>query len=91
MSDSATFYLNLASFAKKDKEKIKFFDQNQKAFFLDPDATDFENALNDYVKQENIPESKFEELQDMKWEEMPDSFKIFAFQYCIIEGSAYAE
>ena len=30
-------------------------------------------------------------MQDMKWEEMPDSFKLFAFQNCIAQGSAYIE
>tara|TARA_Y100001968_G_C19387798_1_gene733849 strand:- start:484 stop:759 length:276 start_codon:yes stop_codon:yes gene_type:complete len=91
MSDPIIYYSNLASFVKSDTQKIKFFNQYQKAFFLDYERDEFENALKEYIKKENLSESDSEEIQDMKWEEMPDSFKLFAFQCCITEGSAYIE
>ena len=47
--------------------------------------------LPEYIKKENLPQEKSDQIQDMKWIDMPKSFKIFAFQQCIIEGSAYSE
>ncbi len=91
MSDPIIYYSNLASFVKNDPQKIKFFNQYQKAFFLDDERDEFENALKEYIKKENLSESQSDQMQDMKWEEMPDSFKLFAFQWCIKEGSAYIE
>ena len=91
MSDPVILYSNLASFVKNDNQKIKFFDQYQKAFFLDQERTEFEDALTEYIKRENLTTDKSEEIKDMKWVDMPEGFKVFAFQQCIIEGSAYAE
>tara|TARA_Y100001968_G_C19449726_1_gene767698 strand:- start:4923 stop:5096 length:174 start_codon:yes stop_codon:yes gene_type:complete len=45
MSDPIIYYNNLASFVKNDRQKIKFFNQYQKAFFLDEEREEFENAL----------------------------------------------
>ena len=91
MSDPIIYYSNLASFVKNDGQKIKFFNQYQKAFFLDNERDEFENALTEYIKKQNLSALEAEKIQDMKWEDMPDSFKLFAFQWCIKEGSAYIE
>ena len=85
------FYKNLASFVKSDKDKILFFDQNQKAFFLDPESDEWFNMMIQYAKNEKLEEEKIADLEDMKWNEMPDSLKIFAFDYCISNGLAYQE
>ena len=91
MSDPLVLYSNLASFVKNDDQKIKFFDQYQKAFFMDSNRCEFEEALSTYIKNENLSESKVEEIQNLKWDQMPKKFKLFAYQFCIIEGSAFAE
>mgnify|MGYP001445258811 CR=1 FL=1 len=85
------FYKNLAGLVKTDKDKILFFDQNQKAFFLDPESDEWFNMMIEYAKNENLEEEKIADLEDMKWNEMPDSLKQFAFDYCILNGSVYED
>ena len=85
------FYKNLAGLVKTDKDKILFFDQNQKAFFLDPESDEWFNMMIQYAKNENLEEEKIADLEDMKWNEMPDSLKQFAFDYCILNGSVYED
>ena len=85
------FYKNLAGLVKTDKDKILFFDQNQKAFFLDPESDEWFNMMIEYAKNENLEEEKIADLEDMKWNEMPDSLKLFAFDYCILNGSVYED
>ena len=85
------YYKNLADLANTNKGKINFFDQNQKAFFLDPESDEWFQMMDAYAKKENLGEEKISELEDMKWNEMPDSLKLFAFDYCIINGMAYQE
>ena len=72
------FYKNLASFVESDKDKILFFDQNQKAFFLDPESDEWFNMMIEYAKNENLEEEKIADLEDMMWNDMPDSLKVFA-------------
>ena len=85
------FYKNLSQLAKTDKDKILFFNQNQKAFFLDPESDEWFNMMIEYAKSHNLEEEKIVELEDLKWNEMPDSLKLFAFDYCIVNGLAYEE
>ena len=85
------FYKNLAGLVKTDKDKILFFDQNQKAFFLDPESDEWFNMMIEYARKENLEEEKIVELEELKWKEMPDSLKLFAFDYCILHGSTYEE
>tara|TARA_B100000029_G_C17253952_1_gene843818 strand:- start:119 stop:397 length:279 start_codon:yes stop_codon:yes gene_type:complete len=85
------FYKNLAELAQTDKDKISFFDQNQKAFFLDPESDEWFNMMIEYAKSQNLEEEKIAELEEMKWTEMPDSLKLFAFDFCILNGLTYEE
>ena len=61
------FYKNLAELAQTDKDKISFFDQNQKAFFLDPESDEWFNMMIEYAKSQNLEEEKIAELEEMKW------------------------
>ena len=70
------YYKNLAESANSNEDKILFFDQNQKAFFLDPESDEWFNMMIAYAKKENLAEEKIADLEDMKWNEMPDSLKI---------------
>ena len=91
LTGEISYYKNLAELANTNKGKINFFDQNQKAFFLDPESDEWFNMMIEYSKHENLKEESIAELEDMKWTEMPDSLKIFAFDYCIINGDSYQE
>ena len=85
------YYKNLAESANSDEDKILFFDQNQKAFFLDPESDEWFNMMIAYAKKEKLEEDKIAELEDLKWIEMPDSLKLFSFYYCIVNGISYKE
>ena len=89
VSGDFRFYKNLAELATSNKGKINFFDQNQKAFFLNPESDEWFDMMIAYAKEENLEEEKIAELEDLKWNEMPDSLKVFAFDYCIVNGAAY--
>ena len=45
MTELTSFYRKLSHSAKTDKKKIQFFNENQPAFFMDPQAIMFENAI----------------------------------------------
>ncbi len=94
MSELTSRYLNLARMAETIEEKVRFFDENQRAFFLDPQSMEFDHALKAYAEKLECDQIKadalVEELEDMKWVEMPEAFKIFAIEYCIIDGNVYA-
>ena len=85
------YYKNLAGLANTKRGKINFFDQNQKAFFLDAESDEWFNMMIEYAKKENLEEEKVNQLEDLKWIEMPDSLKLFAFEYCIANGDSYQE
>ena len=91
LSGDISYYKNLAELANTNKGKINFFDQNQKAFFLDPESDEWFNMMIAYAKEEDLDEEKITELEDLKWTEMPDKLKIFAFEFCIINGDSYQE
>ncbi len=84
-------YKELADLAKTNQDKINFFDQNQKAFFLDPESDEWFEMMIAFAKKENLEEERISELEDIKWNQMPDSLKLFAFEYCILNGASYQE
>ena len=91
LSGEVSYYRNLAELANTNNGKINFFDQNQKAFFLDAESDEWFEMMIAYAKNENLQEEKIAELEDLKWSEMPSSLKLFAFDYCIVNGSSYQE
>ena len=44
------------------KGKINFFNQNQKAFFLNPESDEWFQMIKEYAVIENLSEEKIEEL-----------------------------
>ena len=95
MSELTSHFLNIARMSETTAEKLKFFNENQKAFFLDPDSLEFDHALRSYAEKQVNGNEKVtaftEELESMKWLDLPEEFKLFAFQYCIIDGDVYNE
>ena len=91
LNDDYHYYKSLSNFVSDNKGKINFFNQNQKAFFLDPSSDNWFNMLKEYAKVENLNDEKIDKIEDMKWSEMPDSLKIFAFDFCIVNGEGFQE
>ena len=50
-SEEVSYYKSLSKLVKTSKEKINFFDQNQKAFFLEPNLDRWYNMIIAYAKQ----------------------------------------
>tara|TARA_B100000700_G_scaffold263212_1_gene300221 strand:- start:403 stop:762 length:360 start_codon:yes stop_codon:yes gene_type:complete len=86
----------LAKKCKTDNQKIDFFDSYQEAFFSDLNAGSFsmkENvlkALDDafyvYANMKRFTEDEFDELKELTWKDYPRNFKIFLFDFCILDS-----
>ena len=79
LNDDYHYYKSLSHLVLDEKGKINFFNQNQKAFFLDPSSDNWLNMLKEYGKVENLNSDEIDKIDDMKWSDIPDSLKIFAF------------
>ena len=83
-------YWNVAQLCKTNNQKVTFFDENQEAFKLDPDAE--EDAKNDYWQQKGMDDDYIEEFEEsaLLGEGYPDEYKVFAFDFLITSGKAYS-
>ncbi|AIQ97452.1 hypothetical protein EW15_1360 [Prochlorococcus sp. MIT 0801] len=42
-----------------------------------------------YAKAENLSSEQLNKIEEMKWNEMPEILKIFAYDYCILNGFVF--
>ena len=91
MSKDFHYYKKLSKFVRSQKGKINFFDQNQKAFFLSPSSDDWFNMMKEYALNEKLTDDQVEEIENLKWNQMPLTLKIFAFDYCILNSKFFQE
>ncbi|WP_320664332.1 hypothetical protein [Prochlorococcus sp. MIT 1223] len=84
-------YKTMARSVETELQKINFFDECIKAFFLDSKLTEFESALKCFFESEGLSDEELDALENIEWRDLSDKFKLIAFQKCIIEGSAYKE
>ena len=89
ISEEIAYYKNLSMLVNTPKDKIRFFDQNQKAFFLDHSSDNWLYMMRDFAKLQNLTMEQVSQIEDFKWIEMPEKLKLFAFDYCILNGSIY--
>ena len=89
MNKDFLYYKNLSKLVKSQKGKVNFFDQNQKAFFLSPSSDDWFNMMKQYALIEKLTEEQVDEIESLKWIQMPLTLKIFAFDYCILNSDNY--
>jgi len=89
MSSEIEYYKKLSKEVGSQKEKINFFDQNQKAFYVDIYSNSWSKMMESYAKVENLSSEQLNEIEEMKWKEMPDSLKIFAYDFCILNGFVF--
>jgi len=84
-------YWNIAQLCKTNKQKIAFFDENQEAFNLDPEAG--EDAKNEYWEQKGMSEDDIEEFEEsaILGDGYPDDYKVFAFEFLITKGKGYSD
>ena len=70
-------------------DKINFFDQNQKAFYVDIYSDSWSKMMEAYAKTENLSSEQLNEIEEMKWIDMPEVLKIFAYDFCILNGFVF--
>ena len=74
-------------FTKEDI--IKFFNQNQKAFYLDTFSSSWSKMMEAYKTKEGLSADQLNQLEEMQWQEMPESLKLFAYDFCIKKGFCF--
>ena len=82
-------YKKLSRKVITNKDIIKFFDENQKAFYLDSFSSSWTNMMEAYEKQDKLSSDKLNELEEMQWLDMPEKLKLFAYDYCIKNGFCF--
>ena len=82
-------YKKLSREVVTNEDRIKFFNQNQKAFYLDNFTSSWANMMEAYEKHENLSSDQLNELEEMQWQEMPENLKLFAYDFCIKKGFCF--
>ena len=72
-----------------NEDIIKFFNQNQKAFYLDTFSSSWARMMEAYESKENLSSDQLNKIEEMQWLDMPESLKIFAYDYCIKNGFCF--
>ena len=89
MPSDIEYYKKLSKKVSSQEEKINFFDNNQKAFYVDTYSDNWSKMMEAYAKAENLSSEQLNEIEEMKWKEMPQSLKIFAYDFCILNGFVF--
>tara|TARA_B100000214_G_C23727114_1_gene517016 strand:+ start:373 stop:681 length:309 start_codon:yes stop_codon:yes gene_type:complete len=82
-------YKNLSREVVTDEDIIDFFNKNQKAFYLDSFSSSWSRMMEAYEEKESLTPDDLNKLEEMQWHEMPDSLKLFAYDFCIKNGFCF--
>jgi len=89
MTSDIEYYKQLSKKVSTRQEKINFFDQNQKAFYVDIYSDSWSKMMEEYAKSENLSSEQLNTIEEMKWIDMPDILKLFAYDFCILNGFVF--
>ena len=89
MSSEIEYYKKLSKEVSCQEDKINFFDQNQKAFYVDIYSDCWSKMMEEYAKSENLSSEQLNTIEEMKWIDMPDVLKLFAYDFCILNGFVF--
>ena len=89
MASEIEFYKQLSKKVNSKQDKINFFDQHQKAFYVDIYSDSWSMMMEEYVIAENLSSEQLNNIEELKWVEMPDSLKVFAYDFCILNGFVF--
>ena len=89
MTSDIEYYKQLSKKVSTNQDKINFFDQNQKAFYVDIYSDSWSKMMEAYAKEENLSSEQLNEIEEMKWNEMPEVLKLFAYDFCILDGFVF--
>ena len=45
--------------------------------------------MEEYAKTENLSSEQLNKIEEMKWIEMPEGLKLFAYDFCILKGFVF--
>ncbi len=82
-------YKQLSRAVDSKEDIINFFNQNQKAFYLDTFSSTWSKMMEAYEVKENLSSDQLNKLEEMQWQEMPESLKLFAYDFCIKNGFCF--
>ena len=89
MTSDIEYYKQLSKKVSTKQDKIIFFDQNQKAFYVDIYSDSWSKMMLEYAKAENLSSEQLNKIEEMKWIEMPRNLKLFAYDFCILNGFVF--
>ena len=99
--DQISNFGEIAKGCRTDHQKIEFFDSSKEAFFTDSiESTssvnedipkDLDDGFYVYANMKKLSETELEELKSLPWKEYPENFKIFLFDFCILNGDTYSK
>ena len=89
MKSEIEYYKQLSKKVNTNQDKINFFDQNQKAFYVDTYSDCWSKMMEEYAKVENLSSEQLNIIEEMKWIDMPEVLKIFAYDFCILNGFVF--
>ena len=89
MKSDIEYYKQLSKKVSTKQDKIHFFDQNQKAFYVDIYSDSWSKMMEAYAKSENLSSEQLSKIEEMKWNEMPNDLKFFAYDFCILNGFVF--
>ena len=88
-SSEFEYYKKLSREVVSNEDIINFFNQNQKAFYLDTFSSSWDKMMEAYEVKENISTDELNKLEEMQWLDMPESLKLFAYDFCIKNGFCF--
>ena len=86
MTSDIEYYKQLSKKVSTKQDKINFFDQNQKAFYVDIYSDSWSKMMEAYAKVDNLSSEQLNKIEELKWNDMPEVLKIFAYDFCILNG-----
>ena len=89
MTSEIEYYKQLSKKVSTKQDKIIFFDQNQKAFYVDIYSDSWSKMMLEYAKAEDLSSEQLNKIEEMKWIEMPENLKLFAYDLCILSGFVF--
>tara|TARA_Y100001968_G_scaffold324387_1_gene363612 strand:- start:1647 stop:1955 length:309 start_codon:yes stop_codon:yes gene_type:complete len=97
MSDNLTpdwssefeYYKKLSREVVTKEDMINFFNQHQKAFYLDSFSSSWTKMMEAYEVKESLSKDQLNDLEEMQWQNMPESLKLFAYDFCIKNGFCF--
>ena len=89
MASEIEYYKQLSKKVNSKQDKINFFNQHQRAFYVDIFSDSWSRMIEEYAKAENLSSEQLNKIEEMKWNEMPNDLKLFAYDFCILNGFVF--